>query len=531
MLSPSIATALLALVVAVPVALPVAPQVAPPAAPPVAPPATTTATPPTAPPASAPTPPPGLRPIAPPSARPGTPVAPAGPLAPTAPGAPAAPAAPGAPQRQSPTLRALPYKPVAFERFALPNGIRVAALQVPNSPMETILTFLPLTLVGDGPGQSQWAQLAEQVMIRSVDLQGSESNFIRFRGDTRAGSMHLETIGPANSLQAMAAKHAKWLATAEVSPEVLEQAKKMVAADAATLAGMGTTTKFAISAWNQVVRQGKQSATVLGDLQSATPESVAAYLKSNLPIGKELFVAVIGPAPVDAVRTALESTLGALPRREAAPTASPVLVATAPGQELRATWDLPTRHMVLWWPLTAEQVEGLDQRAHFEGMAAAFRSAIMFSQPLKGGGRPLPMVEAPLPPAIEGSVATLLVDIPLGTGTAEPESLRTEVETALKMVADPKFGMTDYQPRLIIPYMLMSPPPFNDKQRAGMKAKGDTLEPQWLQATATAEYELGSTRDQIAAALDASKLARVQALAKALSEIQPRVLILEQTAP
>lgn len=495
MLPSSIGSALLALVVAV--------QAAPPATPPVG------------------------RPTAPPTAPPAAP-----PTTPGAPGAPGTPGAPAAPPRQQPTLRAVPYKPVGFERFALPNGIRVVTLQVPNSPKETMLTLLPVTFAGDGPGQSHWAQLAEQLMIRSTDLQGSESEFIQFRGETRTGSMLLETIGPVNKLEAMAAKHAKWLATAggtaAVTPEALSAAKAIVTADAATLAAMGTTTKFAVSAWNQVVRQGKQSATVLGDIQAATPESAAAYLKSRVPIGPELLVAVIGPAPVDAVRKALESTLGALPRREAAPPSKPVLLATAPGQETRATWDLPTRHMILWWPLTAEQVEGLEARAHFEGFAGAFRSAIMFSQPLKGGGRPLPMVEAPLPPVVEGSVATLLVDIPLGSGTAEPASLRTEVEAALKLVADPKFGMTDYQPRLIVPYMLMSPPPFSDKQRAGMKAKGDTLEPQWLQATATAEYEIGRTRDEIAAALDASKLLRVQDLAAALSEIQPRVLILEQ---
>ena len=47
-----------------------------------------------------------------------------------------------------------------FVRFELPGGVRLAVLYVADAPRQSTFTFLPLGLVSDGPGETQFNDTA-----------------------------------------------------------------------------------------------------------------------------------------------------------------------------------------------------------------------------------------------------------------------------------------------------------------------------------------------------------------------------------
>ncbi|MCY3024032.1 MAG: hypothetical protein NTW87_34060, partial [Planctomycetota bacterium] len=55
-----------------------------------------------------------------------------------------------------------------LETRTLSNGIRVVVVHFPNSKNASLLTFLPMSLTSDGPGQAQWSHLVEHLVIRST---------------------------------------------------------------------------------------------------------------------------------------------------------------------------------------------------------------------------------------------------------------------------------------------------------------------------------------------------------------------------
>lgn len=412
-----------------------------------------------------------------------------------------------------------------MERFELANGVRAVVLQVPDAPRQTLLTLLPGDLTTDPEGRAFWSRLVEQSLVRSTNPDGDEEDGISIKSETGPRSTYLETVGRGAALPRMAKKHAAWLATQNVDEETLGLAKRRLMELQADATILGATTNLVVAGWNQAIRHNRDEVRVSGDPRNATSEELSTYLRQIVPVGREVLVATVGPLPVEVVRRTLEETIGSVPARESAPQSAPTFRPTKPNEEVRVKWDLPTRHLVLWWPLSEAQMA---DRANLESAIAVMKSAIIISQPVRGGGRPVPVVEGPLAPAIAGSAGTLLVDIPYGIGTAEPADMRTETEAALRLVIDPQFTSTPWRPRLILPLLGMSPPPYTQQQRAGIKEMGNLLERQWMLNTMQAEYEWNNEREELARLIDLTTIESVQALIRPLLDSPPHLLVLEQ---
>ncbi len=300
---------------------------------------------------------------------------------------------------------------VQLQRFELPNGIRVVAVHAPEAPKQTIFTFLPLNLVNDDPHRAQWSHLLEHMVIRSTDPLGLAAGSIVFNGETTPTYLRFETLGPAAPPEAappeaappkvgppdnwtqMLDRHAKWLnpAARSFDAETLEREKGNIAAEEQSTSAGGFTTKFALAAWNQIVRHEVGHAKVHGDVANALLNDVQTYAAQRLPVDESVMIATIGPIPLDQVRADLERVIGSLEKRKAkqqkaadvplrsAPQSQPAgsppeagAPATAPQAsiEFNGTWDLPTHHAMWFWelpdqaPATQAAAAGLARAIH-----------------------------------------------------------------------------------------------------------------------------------------------------------------------
>jgi hypothetical protein len=414
-----------------------------------------------------------------------------------------------------------------MERIDLANGVRAVVLQVPEAPRQSILTFVPPNVAEDPADRAMWSQLVEQLMVRSTNPDADEDDGVTVKGTVGPRSLMLESSGRPVTLLRQARLHAKWLEGQGLKQDTLDLAKARLRDAPFDVATQESKARFTIAGWNQAIRHSKDEVRVLGDPQQASLEDATTFLREQIPIGPEVLVATVGPIAPEYMKKFLQDTIGTIPVRKPVPPAQTTLRRSEPNEEVRVKWDMPTRHLVLWWPLSKEQME---DRANLESAIAVMKTAIMLSQPAQGGGRPVPVLEGPLPPAIDGSAGTLLVDIPYGSGTAEPEDIRKEAEAAIRLVIDPQFTSTPWRPRLILPLLGMSPPPYTAQQRGSLKEFGNLLEKQWMQTTMQWEYDWGRSREEMASAIDATTIESVQRLVRPLFDIPPRLLVLEQMA-
>lgn len=457
----------------------------------------------------------------------------------------AAPPAAPSPTPAAPPPAASPAAPaMAIDRFTLANGIRGIAIESPGALKQTVLTFLPLRLAGDPGGHGQWSHLAEHLLLRSVVAEGFMVDGARFNGETRANSQHLETIGDAAKLDAMADLHAKWLATRTVAQDVLEREKTAIAGEESSTAQRGFDSKFAIAAWNQEVRQGMEKPRVHGDVADATRDGAEAWLRAIAPIGPEILVATIGPLPVAKARASLERALGAVKApgdgaNAALQAATPRPV--KPGETIDATWDLPRKHVMVWWEVPGTTLADL-VRSQVVGTLLHMQ---VTSDPALRGSDMLALIHPVLPSPSIGGVAgipsarpettTLLVDVSLKPDDArDPAAIARQVQGAVSRLFAGlgQKGLADqWRSRAVLTAFSMPAPPFRESQRrGGGAAMGEILETQWLLTNAIAEYEFGATRDEIGAAADAVDLASVRALVEKLDQTAPSVLVLKPGA-
>ncbi|MFG0317727.1 MAG: protein kinase, partial [Planctomycetota bacterium JB042] len=230
----------------------------------------------------------------------------------------------------------------------LGNGVRAAVVELPSAPSQAFFTILPLGLLADAPGEAQFAHLLEHMMIRSTDPDALEVDGLRLNGETNGRFLRLESIGPPDRWRTALDRHAGWLSARDVDPEVLAREKVRIAGEEEQTARNGYTGKWALAAWNQVVRHGLPHAAVHGDVADATVEAVRRRLAAAVPIGDAVRVVAVGPASAEEVLAALEETIGAIEPRDPAPAA-----AANPGDavEHEATWDLDAFHHAEWYPL------------------------------------------------------------------------------------------------------------------------------------------------------------------------------------
>src|SRR5438874_801243 len=102
----------------------------------------------------------------------------------------------------------------------LKNGIRVIAVHNPGSKSESIFSFLPLGLTGDGPGQVQWSHLLEHLVVRSTT-----SDLEHFNAETLDDHMRLDFYGTTSNWQEGLDHHRRWIEGVPFTGKSLQQEK------------------------------------------------------------------------------------------------------------------------------------------------------------------------------------------------------------------------------------------------------------------------------------------------------------------
>jgi len=234
---------------------------------------------------------------------------------------------------------------------------------------------------------------------------------------------------------------AKWLRARRFDPETLAREKTVIEQEERTTASTGQTHKWALAAWNQAIRHGRDHAAVHGDVAEATVEEVREFAEARVGIDESILVATIGPVEPGEVLAALRATVGAANDDEPphhVDGAEAVQDADAPQRPQvdaprfegghRATWDLPTSHLLVWWKLPAAW--SADEHAAAETFGTMLAMQLMQQFPVQagndadeGGPRIRPAVHTNLRTP-EGTFVVVNLSF---AGEVDPEVLKTAV--------------------------------------------------------------------------------------------------------
>ena len=248
-----------------------------------------------------------------------------------------------------------PERVQAGDELLLDNGIRITLFEAPLAPQQSLFTFLPMGLLSDGPGQTQATHLIEHLMIRSTDPVELQVDGMLMNGETTALAMRLESFAPPERWTETLDRHLAWLEAREVAADVLEREQAAIAQELEFTVGRGFTHKWALAAWNQAVRHGAEDVAVRGDVAGATPDRAEAMLVSRLAAGPGLHVVSVGPVPLEEARAALQAAYGGFegaPLPLMPPALTPDAIRAVGDRE--ASWDLPRRHHMEWYPVPAD---------------------------------------------------------------------------------------------------------------------------------------------------------------------------------
>jgi hypothetical protein len=241
----------------------------------------------------------------------------------------------------------------SWEDSDLEGGIRVTIVEAAAAPAHAVFTILPHGLLADGPGEEQLSHLAEHMLIRSTDPDSLEVDGMRLNGETTALAIRLESVGPPGTWKAQLERHARWLSASGLDAAVLVREKGRVREEEVNTCRAGFTQKWAEVAWNQVVRHGRESASVSGTVGQAAVEDLARFIAALPRSGRGVRIVSIGPTPAARVKEAIGALLGG--RREGARPPPPAPAAGA--ESVRKTgareafWDLDARHWIEWYLL------------------------------------------------------------------------------------------------------------------------------------------------------------------------------------
>lgn len=245
-----------------------------------------------------------------------------------------------------------------IEEHTLANGVRVTVAHAETATKQAFLTLLPMGLLSDDPGRAQWSHLAEHVMLRAhrPDDLGFEIDGTSINGETTALFLRMESFAPVEDWRVAQQRHATWLATGDLDGEgldvMLEREVMRVLQEIDGTAASGFTHKWAVAAWNQVVRHGAGDVRLRGDVQDATVDGVLDYVRQRVAMGPGVHLVTVGPVDPAELLPALEEDFGRVPGGEWIHPAATLETSRlhAPVQ-LQATWDLPVRHYLEWYPM------------------------------------------------------------------------------------------------------------------------------------------------------------------------------------
>jgi len=228
----------------------------------------------------------------------------------------------------------------------LSNGIRVVSVYFPGSTNVSIFTFLPLGLVKDGPGQTQWSHLVEHLAIRSTVPAGlSMAN-----AETLPDHVRLDFYGNIANWKQGLSHHRRWLEGVPFTQANLDAEKPNVKSECDYTAQHFFTHKFALAAWAQGFRHGRTHAAVQGDIERASLSEIQTYRDTRLAALTNIVVCVVGGLDPAEVRSVVPGQLGAI-KSSARPVA---MVQLHPGDR-EMTWDLKARHLVITWPIPGSE--------------------------------------------------------------------------------------------------------------------------------------------------------------------------------
>ena len=228
------------------------------------------------------------------------------------------------------------------EEWTLENGIRVVVLPMPESENVSVFTFTPMGLAWDAPGKTQWAHLVEHLVIRSTH----PNELKEVNAETLPDHMRLDFYGSRENWQQGVSYHADWLSGASFSEETLEREKQKANSECDFTAKNLMTHKFAMAAWAQGYRHGREHAAVKADVRKAKLGDIQQYSDEGLAVLDRTVVCIVGGVDVKQAKSVVEEKLGAI--RSDAKVSGPVPVVE---KDSEITWDLPTRHLVLTWPI------------------------------------------------------------------------------------------------------------------------------------------------------------------------------------
>ena len=405
-----------------------------------------------------------------------------------------------------------------FVRLELPNGVTAAILHVEDAPKQSFFTFLPAGLYGDGAHRAQFAHVAEHMLIRSTDPASLQADGFEINGETTGSSLRLDSYAEPAKWRESLERHARWVAAREVDGEVLEREKQRIAGELEGTVPRGYTHKWAMAAWSQIAGAGLEHAAVRGDVDGASVEEVASYLKERMPGARRIHIVAAGPVSPEELAKALEEEFGKLPAEPATETVRPKGKTLAKG-DLRATWDLEARHYLEWYPIPAEDpatlvaVQLLAQHAFF--------SFATSGHPGLTGGKALVALDLSTP---HGRALTVNVALDEKTDVGELRAaIRSSLDGLFAENAAGGVAGTIQRTRMQLGQL-----PDFASLRQQMGERGTLIEAQTALTLSMEEIRVGLTLPEILAQLEALEPATVEKLAgKILAEKRRSSLLLE----
>lgn len=429
----------------------------------------------------------------------------------------------------APALRAEAEESVATEGrlqgFDLPGGAKLWVLHAPGAPRQTAIAMLPCGLLNDDPQRAQYSHLAEHALIRSVVPPTLMLNEIEFNGETTALAMRLESYAAPKDWQRALELQLQMLTARSFSAELIEFENARIEQELDGTVRFGATHKWALAAWNQVVRHGQSHASIRGDVRAATPQRLAEFVDSRLGDLSDLQLVCAGPAAPLELQAFLAKELEQLGGNPSAASAqdTPINPARSPRlqSQTNATWDLPVRQYMEWIPVPgASGAQKVSAKLFAQLATLAFMQS---GDPALMSGKALAQSDM-----ITSEGRFILFSVSLREDE-EPAEVQASLHKALAKALSPR-GMT-LELFLMQMRMQAGAAPDFEAIRSQLQGRGraDLIEAQFALQLALERNELGLDADALDAARRAVGPAQLETLAKLCAPGAQRASLLLET--
>jgi predicted Zn-dependent peptidase len=248
--------------------------------------------------------------------------------------------------------------------FTLANGLRVRLVAAHEENRVAVILGVRAGFLDEPAGVPHLAHVTEHLTV--FDMKGPEERQAVARwypqrganGETLADFMYLDLHLAAEELPLALKVQAARFGAMEFSKETLarEIPRTLQEIEFLETSEFGGTGKFALAPFVQAAWHGATDVPLKAKTRGITADQVAAFHRRTFRTDRAI-LSVVGDFDPKQTRTLIEETFGKLPKVAQPAETRP---ATKPG-EYRVTWDVPTRHLILAWPMPA--VENADHPA------------------------------------------------------------------------------------------------------------------------------------------------------------------------